>query len=169
VDFTASAVTVRVGATHQLAWRFTPANPTNRNVTFSSSNTNVATVSPAGLVTARNVGSATITITTHCQLATQNFTDTITITVQPAELRMGATPAATVRVGQTIDLYVFDVSAGQRVPNANIGWSTANANIANVNQSGRVRGESVGSVVITATLNHGGQSRTVTTTIRVNP
>jgi hypothetical protein len=42
-----------------------PANATDKTVTWSSDNTAVATVSTSGLVTAVSPGNATITVTTH--------------------------------------------------------------------------------------------------------
>ncbi len=42
----------------------TPANATNKNVTWSSSNTSVATVSSSGVVTAKATGETTITVRT---------------------------------------------------------------------------------------------------------
>jgi len=51
--------------TQQLLAKITPANATNKNVTWMSSNTKVATVSSTGLVTAVKAGSATITATSE--------------------------------------------------------------------------------------------------------
>ena len=44
---------------------FTPANATNKNVTWESDNTDVATVTAAGVVTAKAAGTANITVTTE--------------------------------------------------------------------------------------------------------
>ena len=60
-----TSTTITVGETTTLSASISPANATNQNVTWSSSNTNVATVSSAGVVTAKAEGSATITATTE--------------------------------------------------------------------------------------------------------
>ena len=66
------------GQTLQLTATVTPANATNRTVTWTSSNTAVATVNANGLVTAVAAGTTTITART----ATGNHTATVTIQVQ---------------------------------------------------------------------------------------
>ena len=53
------------GNSFQLAASVIPADATNKNVTWSSSDTNVATVDQTGKVTAVNGGTATITVTTE--------------------------------------------------------------------------------------------------------
>ena len=53
------------GSSFQLTARVIPADATNKNVTWSSSDTNVATVDQTGKVTAVNGGTATITVTTE--------------------------------------------------------------------------------------------------------
>lgn len=70
-------VNLTVGAIQQLAATVSPANATNRNVTYLSSDPTIATVSDSGLVTAVAAGSATITANTE----SGNFTDTCAVTV----------------------------------------------------------------------------------------
>ena len=54
-----------VGDTQTLTATVTPSNATDKSVTWSSSNTSVATVSSSGVVMAKAAGSATITVTTN--------------------------------------------------------------------------------------------------------
>ena len=54
-----------LGATETLIATVSPANATNKSVTWSSSNTSVATVSSNGLVTAVSPGTTTITVRTE--------------------------------------------------------------------------------------------------------
>lgn len=56
-----SSVSLTEGNTQQLTASVYPTNATNRNVSWSSSNTTVASVSSYGLVTAKTAGTATIT------------------------------------------------------------------------------------------------------------
>ncbi len=63
-----SALSVSLTAT------VSPSNATNKTVTWTSSDPNVATVSPNGVVTARYPGTAVITVTTNDGHKTANFT-----------------------------------------------------------------------------------------------
>ena len=56
---------IQVGDSLKLTPTFEPAEPSNKNVTWKSSNPSVATVSSTGLVTAVSLGNATITVTTE--------------------------------------------------------------------------------------------------------
>ena len=77
VTLNPATVSVAIGATTQLTAEVAPANATNKNVTYLSSNEAVATVSSSGLVTGVAEGSADITVTT----VDGSFTDVTTVTV----------------------------------------------------------------------------------------
>ena len=66
-----------VGATEILKATITPTNATNKDLTWKSSNINVATVDNTGKVSAISAGTANITVTT----LDGNMTDTCTITI----------------------------------------------------------------------------------------
>lgn len=65
VSVAPASLSLYAGVTSQLTASVLPANATNQNVTWSSSNSAVATVNSTGLLTAVAVGSATITVTTQ--------------------------------------------------------------------------------------------------------
>lgn len=56
--------TITVGGSDSLTTTILPEDADNKNVKWSSSDPNVATVDATGIVTARNIGTATITATT---------------------------------------------------------------------------------------------------------
>jgi hypothetical protein len=60
-----ATLALQIDKTRQLSAAAQPNNATNKDVTWSSSNTGVADVSSSGLVTAKAVGEATITATTQ--------------------------------------------------------------------------------------------------------
>jgi uncharacterized protein YjdB len=75
LDSTAPAGNLAVAGTKQITNVFTPANATDKRVTYASSNTGRATVSATGLVTGVAAGAVTITVTAN------GATDTVAITV----------------------------------------------------------------------------------------
>ncbi len=68
---------LEVGSILQLSAVVTPANATNKAVEWKSSNSNIATVSEEGLVTAISIGAVDITVTTD----DGSFTDTVKINI----------------------------------------------------------------------------------------
>lgn len=77
VNLNKSSTTITFPATEQLTATLVPSEPSNPDVTWSSSDQTVATVSNAGLVTSLKVGTATITVTT----VDGGFTATCDVTV----------------------------------------------------------------------------------------
>ncbi|MBF4492267.1 Ig-like domain-containing protein [Flavobacterium sp. MR2016-29] len=163
VSVNPTTATVGLGSTQQLNAIIAPANATNQNLTWTSSNTAVATVNTSGLVTAVATGTTTITVKT----ADGNKTATSAITV-------AAIPVASVSVSPTIDsLYAGNTQqlsatiAPANATNKNITWSSSNTAIAAVNSSGLVTAVAAGTANITATTQDG--NKTAVATITVNP
>ena len=82
--------------TVQLASVISPSNATNQSVTWSSSNTSVATVSSGGLVTAVSAGTATITATS---VSNTSASGAATVTVNNAVA--GLTPLIDLKFNET--------------------------------------------------------------------
>ena len=78
VSLNKTSATVNVGATLQLTATVAPSNATNKAVTWTSSNNNIATVDANGKVTGKAVGSATIQVTTTDGKKTASCTVTVT-------------------------------------------------------------------------------------------
>ena len=76
IQLNQTSVTIEVGDTLSLSATISPSNATDKNVTWSSSNTSVAIVSN-GIVMAKSAGSATITVKTS-----NNKTATCEVTVE---------------------------------------------------------------------------------------
>ena len=85
VSVTPTSATLEAGKTIALTATVTPSNAADKSVTWTSSNTNVATVSSTGVVTAKSQGSATITAKTNdgSYTATSKITVTATTTPDP--------------------------------------------------------------------------------------
>ncbi|WP_228520670.1 Ig-like domain-containing protein [Flavobacterium sp. JLP] len=163
VSVNPTTATVGLGSTQQLNAIIAPANATNQNLTWTSSNTAVATVNASGLVTAVATGTTTITVKT----ADGNKTATSAITV-------AAIPVASVSVSPTTaSLYAGNTQqlsatiAPANATNKNITWSSSNTAIAAVNSIGLVTAVAAGTANITATTQDG--NKTAVAAITVNP
>jgi len=76
--------TLPIEARLQLSVRFNPANPTNRKVSWSSSDKDIATVNNTGLVETKKIGTATIRATSE----DGGKTDTIEIMVAEGSIKI---------------------------------------------------------------------------------
>ena len=126
VSLNKTSCTLYPGDTDTLTATVSPANATNKSVTWKSSNTGVATVSASGLVTAVSAGSATITVTTQDGNKTASYNLTVKPFVKAIRLGAGQYGVFTPREhlnnradGTTI--YEFEFYAGDTIPaNGNI-------------------------------------------------
>ncbi len=84
VTFNGRPSSLKVGGTYQLSVKVMPENASNKNVTFSSSNTSVATVSNSGLITAHKEGTTTIKATSVAD-PNKNVSFNLTVTTAPVE------------------------------------------------------------------------------------
>ena len=131
---------LKIGDTVTLVATITPSNATNKNVTWSSDNTNVATVNN-GVVRAVGEGKANITVTT----VDGNKTATCMITVLPEE-EPEPDPEPEVinvenvtlnsqneelKIGDTVTLVATITPSN--ATNKNVTWSSDNTNVATVN------------------------------------
>ena len=134
----------------------------NRPVTFTTSNSTVASVSPAGVVTALAPGSAIITATSEGKTAVA----TITVSSVPVATVVVTPNANPVVVGQTVQLKgeTRDAS-GQPLSGRPIVWSTSAASVASVSSTGLVTALAPGNATITASS----EGKTGTASITVSP
>jgi glucose/arabinose dehydrogenase/PKD repeat protein len=128
VTVSPTSATLAISNTQQLTATIAPANASNQNVSWSSSNNAAATVNTSGLVTAVAAGTATITATTQDgnKTATCNITCTsiaVTgVTVNP--------PSAILSINSTHQLTATIAPAS--ASNQNVSWSSSNNAVATV-------------------------------------
>jgi len=103
VTLNKASTTIEVGKTETLTATVAPDDATNPAVTWSSSNTAVATVS-GGTVTAVAIGTATITVTTTDD-ENKNATCAVTVTgsSDPTELRLSDVPVTIIDTPSSFD------------------------------------------------------------------
>jgi uncharacterized protein YjdB len=163
VTLNASTTTVAVGRTYQSTATVAPSGATNKSVTWSSSNTGIATVNSTGLVTGVANGTATITVTTVDGSFTASLTVTVVTPVTSVSLNVGSL-ALTVAATSQLTATVLPAGAG----NKGVTWTTSNASVATV-VNGLVRAVANGTATITVTTVEGSFRATcaVTVTTRV--
>jgi uncharacterized repeat protein (TIGR02543 family) len=169
VTVSPTSASILVGATQQFTATTKDAGGnvlTGRAVTWSSSNTGVATVnSSTGLVTGVAAGSVTITATSEGKSGTA----TVTVSQVPVATVTVSPVSASILVGGTQQFTATTKDAGGNVlTGRTVTWSSSNTAVATVNSStGLVTGVAAGSVTITATSE--GKSGTATVTVSAPP
>ena len=119
---------------------------TGRTVAWSSGNTQIAQVTPQGIVTGVAAGSTTITATI------EGKTTQAQVVVNPAVASIAVSaPATQLDVGATLQLSATALdSKGTAVAGVPITWVSANDAIATVSTAGVVTGRAPGTVLISA-------------------
>lgn len=159
--------TINRGETVQLEAVYTPADATNRNLHWTSSEPSVASVDEnTGLVTGIKEGTATITVTTEAVDAQsqQPFTATAVISVQENHLdeelaqKISFTDMKeALLIGQKIELrslWNLDkiISDNDITDKITVTWISENTDIATVNANGTAFGVGEGKTTITASV-----------------
>ena len=130
----------------------TPSNATNKGVTWSSSNPEVATVNASGVATYVGVGTTTITATAQDGsgvkgTCTVTCTENIKVTGITIANQTISTTNPTVTITPTI--------TPSNATNKGVTWSSSNTGVATVDASGVVTYVSAGTTTITATAKDG--------------
>ena len=148
VTLNKTSLTLTEQETFQLSATVSPDNATDKTVTWSSSNTAIATVSQDGLVSAIAVGSTTITATAGEKKAT------CTVTVSRKVV-----PATSI----TLDYVNIEMAKGKMVTlhatvlpedatDKAVTWKSSNTTVATVSNNGNVTAIKAGSATITASI-----------------
>lgn len=137
-----------------------PYNASNRNITWSSSNEDVATVSKWGDVEAVGVGEAIITAAANDGSgvsATCNVTVKKSISLDYSSM--------TLYIGKSRKNYAYVNPSNE--DGKDVEWSSSDSSVATVDEDGNITAISEGKAVITATaINGGGAFATCTVTVR---
>ncbi|MEI8201020.1 MAG: Ig-like domain-containing protein [Eubacteriales bacterium] len=140
------------GATGTISANIESSNATNKNVTWSSSNTAVATVS-GGVVTPIAAGTADITVTTEDGGKTAICVVTVTVPVSNINIK-GAGDADTVVNGST--LLMSAAISPSNATNKAITWSIINGTgSATIDESGLLTATVIGTVTVKARAKDG--------------
>jgi len=140
--------TMYVGQVDKISATVLPATATNRNVTWSSSNTAVAAIEADGTIKALKTGSSTITVKSD----DGGYKATCRLTVNPKIAATGITldkTSLTLKAGGSFQFLgnVTPSNASEK----GIKWSTSDKSVATISSTGVVKGIKSGYAVITAT------------------
>ena len=162
ISLNKTSTTITKGNTETLTATISPSNATNKTVTWTTSNSSVATVSN-GKVTAVAAGTATITAKSN-----NSKTATCTVTVvNPTVAVTGITlnkTSTTITKGNTETLTA--TISPSNATNKTVTWTTSNSSVATV-AGGKITAVAAGTATITANSNNG-KTATCTVTV-VNP
>ena len=141
------------GKKTQLKATILPKNATNKNVTWSSSDSSTASVDQNGNVIAKNLGTATITVTTDdggytatCDVTVKEYIPVAGVTLDKDKLELAQ--GTTAQLKATV--------SPKNATNKNVTWSSNNESITTVDQNGNVKAISEGTATITVTTDDGG-------------
>jgi uncharacterized protein YjdB len=164
VSLNKTATSLVVGGTETLLATVAPTIATNQNVTWSSDNTSVATVSRAGVVTALSAGTSTITATTDDGSHTATCAVTVVATsiavtgVSVSPTTLSLKPDATQKLIATI--------TPSNATNKNVTWTSSNTSVAVVAAyGGRITAKAAGTANISVTTADGNKTATCVVTV----
>ena len=149
ISFSQTNERLALGSTKTLTAIIAPENATNKIITWTSSNTAVATVSSEGIVTAKNLGTTIITAKTYndksatCEITVEQAVTSITLSEATVSLWVGNTKALTATVTPTT------------ASNPAVNWSSSNNNVATVSSQGVITAKGKGTCTITCTAADG--------------
>ena len=139
------------GVSKKLEVEFTPADTTNKKVSWRSSDPNVVKVDVSGVATAVSEGTAVVTAKSE----DGSYEDSVTITVV-ADTVQGLSfeqPEYKVPLGTTVKpVLVFELES---LADKKIVWSSDNEDAVTVDENGTVTGIAVGMAILTAATEDG--------------
>lgn len=149
------------GGSETLKATITPANATNKYVTWTSSKPTVATVDANGKVTAKSIGMADITVTTK----DGGYTATCRVGVvrRPAgdvSVTGVTLNKTTLKLGKGTSETLTATIAPTNATNKKVTWMSSDEAVATVDASGKVTGVANGTATITVTTEDGGYTAT---------
>lgn len=164
VSLDKESVALYINDTATLKATVAPANASNKEVTWSSSNADVASVDESGKVTAKATGTAVITVTTKDQNKTASATVTVSKKAVPVTGVSLDKETAALSIGDTLTLTA--TVAPSNADNKNVTWSSSNENVATVDDNGTITAKGAGTAKITVKTED--QNKTASATITVS-
>lgn len=148
-------ISIQIGSSFILKAAVVPENASDKDVFWTSSDFEIATVNQEGLVNAMKIGTATISVTTKDGEFTEECKVTViekdNIPVTGISLN---TKDLTIHIGE--NKVLTSKITPQNATNKNLTWSSSKESIARVFDDGTVIGVGTGESIITVTTEDGG-------------
>ena len=163
VSLNKESLALEIGGYETLITTLHPEDATDKSVTWSSSDSGVATVDNNGNVTAVGEGQAIITVTTNDGV----FTDTCQVTVRQEIIHVIGVwlnkESLALETGEsdTLTATVHPENATDK----SVTWSSSDSSVASVDNNGKVTAVKEGQATITVTTNDGGFTATCQVTV----
>ncbi len=153
IKLNATSITLKNVRSYKLIATINPTNATNKNVTWSSSNTKVATVDANGNVSAVGAGTATIAAkSNNGKTATCKVTVSNPSSVAVSSIKLNSTSITL----QNVRNYKLTATINPtNATNKNVTWTSSNTRVATVDANGNVKAVGAGTATITAKSNNG--------------
>ena len=164
VSLDKTSMDMELGTSKQLTATITPENATNKGLTWTSLNSNVATVDKNGLVTAWKEGTATINV--YTKDGNKKASCTVTVKKVPVTNVYLDNTSLVLVAGENAQLNatVFPNNATDK----SVTWTSSNTAVASVSNDGMVTAESAGSTTITVTTKDGNKTATCYVEVSLN-
>ncbi|MBR3134940.1 MAG: Ig-like domain-containing protein, partial [Clostridia bacterium] len=146
---TSANIDMSVNKSIQLKATVKPESLSNKSVTWSSSNTKVATVDESGLVLAKSNGTTQITAKTSNNKTAKCM---IKVNTNPTSIVLDRN---TLTIEGIREIKLNATVNPSKASNKTITWSSSNTKVATVDKNGKVVGKSKGTVTITAKTSNG--------------
>ena len=157
MELSAETASVELDATLDLSGLvvFTPADATNKMVTWKSEDETVATVSAAGVVTGLKLGTTKISATSM----EGNFSDTLVLTVAPISVKGVKILSGTdgvMTIGTSANYAIAYEIIPANAANKNTTWESSDPETVQVQNTALIIGHKNGTAIVTVTTEDGG-------------
>jgi len=151
VSLNAASVSLNTGSTFQIVPSVSPADATNKTLSYSSNNSSSASVDSSRLITALKAGTAKITVTANDRGSIKATVDVMVL--QKATSLTINTPTAVLYTNETSQLscsvYPSDTT------DKSLAFSSSDINIASISSAGQITAKKAGTVNITVKTKDG--------------
>ena len=163
VSLDKATLSLVVGGSATLVATVNPDNATDKNVTWSSSATGIATVDENGIVKAVKAGTATITVKTKD--GGKTATCKVTVTAATVAVQSVSLDKATLSLVEGGSATLVATVKPDNASNKNVTWSSSATGVATVDAGGKVTAVKAGTATITVKTKDGGKTATCKVTV----